>query len=700
MLEPTPAPHNQRDRLMAVLQREWPRFLLLAAIGLLVRLPALSGQFIWDDTYLISGNPFIKSPLLALEAFRHHLFLDSLSPHYRPVQNISFMVDYFFWNTDPAGYHLTNILLHVASGLLLYQLLRCLLLSANGWLKTTATASFTKRIVPFVVALLWMVHPVHSAAVDYISGRADSLAFLFACASWLLVIKSRTVRARWLRFAAIAAALLSGFLAICSREIALIWIVLFLVDSLLLRPSNWRTKAATVAACALLLFSYATVRNLAEHRSNAGPEPWPVSLRAVMMLRSLGDYGRLMVFPSNLHMERTVFYSENFTARDDWRYSGSSEYLSLLGTLVAAVLLFGCLKPGDGQRLRVAGTIWFAVGYLPISNIVKLNATCAEHWLYLPSVGLLLFAAGCVVAMPRRVQQSFAVAVMLAVVGLSVRSWIRSTDWQDDTTFYRRTCAAGGISARVAVNLARAYGIKGDLAKAEQTLRRIVAISPDYPVARNNLADILTREGKTKEAEVLFARLTEQAAENRKNYPRTWIAIYNLAAARSKTNQSKDAIAILDRARADYPQVWELISLEAELMRRDNRPQDGLRLVDDFVQRNWWHHAARLAQGKLYAAANDYPHAVEALRYAALLDVHDVEALDVLTELYARRHQFADAVATQKRAVARDPYEPRQYILLAEMLEKSGRGKDATAAREQVSRLQTLAQTVPAVAAN
>ena len=78
---------------------------------------------IWDDIFLTRDNPFIKSPLLALEAFRHYLFLDSLSGHYRPVQNLSYMLDYFFWNADPAGFHLSNILLHVGAGLLLYRLL-------------------------------------------------------------------------------------------------------------------------------------------------------------------------------------------------------------------------------------------------------------------------------------------------------------------------------------------------------------------------------------------------------------------------------------------------------------------------------------------------------------------------------------------------------------------------------------------------
>ena len=114
---------NFRARLIAFCGKQWPRYFFLGAIGFIVRLPAIQGPLIWDDVHLARDNPFIKSPLLALEVFRHYLFLDSFSGHYRPVQNLSYMVDYFFWNTDPAGFHLSNILLHVTAGLLLYRLL-------------------------------------------------------------------------------------------------------------------------------------------------------------------------------------------------------------------------------------------------------------------------------------------------------------------------------------------------------------------------------------------------------------------------------------------------------------------------------------------------------------------------------------------------------------------------------------------------
>jgi hypothetical protein len=171
---------RSQSRLRAYLKSDWLRAAVLGFVGILVHAPALQGQRIWDDQYLSQDNPFIKSPYLILETFRHHLFLDSMSAHYRPAQNISFIFDYFFWNTDEFGFHLTNTLLHTGSGILLYFLIRYLLGSLIFRDRSILVQQRAQRRVPwisnaaFLVAMLWVVHPAHSAAVDYISGRADS----------------------------------------------------------------------------------------------------------------------------------------------------------------------------------------------------------------------------------------------------------------------------------------------------------------------------------------------------------------------------------------------------------------------------------------------------------------------------------------------------------------------------------------------
>src|SRR5438105_15645321 len=89
----TSAPLFRRLDLAQFLCADSLRCLFLGLIGFIVRLPALQGQRIWDVSYLVQINPFIKSPLLILRSLRHYLSLDSYSSHYRPVQNISYFLD-------------------------------------------------------------------------------------------------------------------------------------------------------------------------------------------------------------------------------------------------------------------------------------------------------------------------------------------------------------------------------------------------------------------------------------------------------------------------------------------------------------------------------------------------------------------------------------------------------------------------------
>ena len=685
---------NLGGQLTTLRDKQWPRYLFLAAIGFLVHLPALQGQPVWDDDYLAHENPFIKSPLLALEAFRHYLFLDSYSSHYRPVQNLSFMADYYLWNTDPAGFHLTNILLHIGSGLLLYRLL-ILLFRKNGgiWNNIDPRSSTTAALGTFLIAALWIVHPVHSAAVDYISGRADSLAFLFAAGGWLLVLRGRTLQSPGVKLTFYSLAAICGVLSLCSREIACVWILLFLVHALAFaKDLNRKAKIGSIIGCILIFTIYAGLHQLpGERAEKGGTDNWRTPVRATLMLRALGDYGRLMIFPANLHMERTIFDPNAYRTRQSWRESANSEYLSILGLAIFAAFTYGCIKTGTGQRTRVLGAIWFFAAYLPISNIVSLNATIAEHWLYLPSVGFLIFLVGCAFDLPRSFRRPLAGLAAIVIIALGTRSAIRSSDWSDPETFYTRTLATGGNGARVEVNLGLIYARRGDYAKAEKLFRHVLDVIPNYPIARTNLADVLSRQGKTTEAEGLLTNAARIAPLESKEYPRTWMGIYNLAGLRHNAKDDAGAIALLDNARVNYPQVWQLISCESELVRRTQGPEAALHLVEDFVQKNWWHHAARLAQGRLYAENGDALHAVQALRYAAMLDVHDVEALRLIATMKMHENRLDEAFRAQRRAVARQPDQPSQYMLLSDILEKMGRPAEARAARAKVSQLQALA---------
>jgi tetratricopeptide (TPR) repeat protein len=706
---PTSAAVWRRLNLGWYFERPWLRLAALCICGVVARFPALSGQPIWDDDYLVNSNPFIKSPLLILETFRHPLFLDSFSSHYRPIQNISYCIDYFFWKGDPLGYHLSNLFWHVGSAVLLYFLVHRLL--PNLAVRPTGAEFSTKdcfqksvlSVTGFFIALLWAVHPVHSAAVDYISGRADSLACFFACGSWLLYLHGREVIRPLLRPIFYSGAALSALLALASRESGCTWLMVFVLHLFVFeRGMKLRGRLIVFAACLAILGTYVGLRHLPDTQSVvsiSGGSAAPV--RVVLMLRALGDYGRLLLWPGNLHMERSVEAPEANLGNEGWRHAIGNEYLSILGVLFGAVLLIGALRKGRAKPIRALGATWFIAAFLPTSNIIELNANVAEHWLYLPSIGFLIFAAGCVMEL-RTIGRRFAVAfACIAVVGLSLRSVVRSGDWVNSETFYRHSLAAGAAKPRMALNLGLILIAKGDFAKAEPLLRRVVAIYPDYPIALNGLAHALFRAGKLDEANHFFQLAKDAADKSREEYPRTWVAVLNVAHMRFREHDLEGALALIEGAQVQYPNTWELISFESEILRQLRGPAAALPSVETFARDNWWHCGAAIAKGKLYSELGRYEDAENAFRHASRLDLGAVEALNLITLLNLRQNHLDLAVASQRRAISRQPDQPRQYLMLSDILEKMGRHGEAEAALAQVHRLQMLAKSgTTEVAAN
>lgn len=692
-------------QLRTYYDRQWVRVALIVTFGIGTRLPALQGQLLWDDTHLVAENPFIRSPLLILEAFRHYLFPDSLGGHYRPVQTVSYIFDYLIWNGDNYGFHLSNVLWHVAGGCLLYKLLQQLIRVVgdtfpNENTKGTSVEGATiLDSAAFFAALLWVVHPVHSAAIDYISGRADSLACVFGCGGWLLYLRGREIGRPLFRHAAYGLAALSALLAVCSRESGFLWLFLFLFHLFAFdRKAVFRTKLLVLACCIALTGVYAGLRQLPARSlvSDVGSSRTR-SERGVLMLRALGDYGQLMVWPANLHVERTVIDSGEGRENKEWKNAIPIEYLAFGGVIFGGILLYGAFRPGPARAIRIFGASWFLLAYLPTSNLIDLNATVAEHWLYLPSIGFFVFVVGCALELPRRAWKLATLAACLAIVGLSVRSFIRSSDWVTPETFYRRTMLAGGASVRMAVNLATIYSQRGENARAESILRKVLHVDPSYLAARNNLGSVLSGQGKAAEAEKMYDSASTPTAEERENYPRTWSAALNLAHAAHNRNDDHSALAIIDKARRDYPGTWKLVSFQAELLRRTQGAAAAFPLVQKFAKDNWWHCEASIALGRLFCEMGDVAHAEDAWRHASRLDVHDVEAFNLMAQMDARLGRFGDAIKVQRRALSRQPGQPRQYLILSDILEKMGRPDEARVALAQVSEMKAIADASAAI---
>jgi tetratricopeptide (TPR) repeat protein len=665
----------------------WPAFVLCAA-AFAVYVPCLNGELIWDDHFLVGENPFFKSPIFIAEVFRHYLYPDSLSVYYRPVQNLSYMVDYWLGGGDPLLYHFSNILYHGAAAVLLFLLLKRLLPSLTRT-RFDPAHLFT---IAFGTALLWCVQPVHNAAVAYISGRADSLAMLLALGAWLLVLRGEENERRETRYALFAAAWLLALLALCAKEIALVWIGLFAIQQAFFDQEGRRRRITAIAFALTVLAAYAAIRHgvaLSDSRPALASGPvQPFSARGLLTLRALGDYCRLLFFPGNLHMERTVFAADAYRDAASWVRGLSLEYLSILGLLTLCGGVWACVAKGPGRRLRVFGVAWFGVGFLPVSNLFPLKAEVAEHWVYMPSIGFLLVIAGSVLAVPARWQRVAVTALLFAAVPLGIRTAIRSADWTDAATFFKRTIADGGFSDRAALSLANVYTQRGELPKAEAVLRDAARRFPDSAVARINLGANLIAQDRRAEAETFLRFNTADAVRIARDTPRTWRAALHLAHLLHDEKKTAEAMETLDGAIARHPATGELVRYKAELVRQTAGSAAAVAVLEPFAAAQWWNYQVGFQLGQLRAEAGDLAGASAEWMRAASLDIHRPEPFNALARAALAGGRLEQARAAQSRAVRRAPDQPGQLLLLAAILDELHRTEEARALVQKAESLR------------
>jgi cytochrome c-type biogenesis protein CcmH/NrfG len=593
----------------------WPGVLLVfLGAALLAYLPALNGPLMWDDYYLVGTNPFFRSPVFIGEVFKHWLYLDSTSQYYRPVQNLSYLLDYWLWSGVAYGYHLTNILLHGLCGASLFTLLR----------RRLAELDPTNLRVPAValgVALLWTVHPAHNAAVAYIAGRADSLAMLGAIVAWLLADASGPGR----RLLFVLPAMLCALLALCAKELAIFWFVLFALHRLVIA----RKPLALIPAL-LVVGVYFVLRSLPEARAAVANAGLPAGERALVMLRALGDYAGMLVWPARLMMDRSISSPVMYQSYALWLDNIEFEYLSVVG--LAALLFIGwkCRSHAPGRRWRLAGVVWFALGFLPISNLFPLNAQVAEHWIYHASIGAFIFAAGCLEPQSIRWPRAVAAVVSLLAVAFAVRTAVRAGDWADPERFYVKNVRSGGGTPRIHTQLAQIYAERHDYAKQEAVLRDLLVRFPEHSVARINLAGCLSAQGRTAEAEELLKRET---ANTHSRFPRSWIAALQLVNVRASQGDTAGALQASTEALRRFPDTWEVIAADARIRAASGDLPAARTNVEAFAAAHWWHLESWLVLADLCVRTNDMRGASQALSHASQLDLYDTRAMQRALEL-------------------------------------------------------------------
>jgi tetratricopeptide (TPR) repeat protein len=446
----------------------------------LLYLGTLHNDFVWDDRALVVENTEISTfdwPTVE-HLFTNHYF-DFKATHggyYRPLSALSLCADVAVYGKQPAGFHLTNLLLNAAVCVLAFLLLVELL---------------GNRFVALMASLLFAAHPLHTENVAWVAGRTDVIAMLCI----LLSLLGYAVWQRSGRTITLALSVVAFALALLAKEIAIVLpaLVVLIATGPFLRgehPVSRRGRLLSAVPYVIVAVFYMVVRTRIIGATTSAFIPFAKGIAgtAALSLSILAHYVYKLVYPFRLNAEFEVAVPTTF-----WN----------LHTLAGIVMVALCGWASYRWRKR-ADIIFalgvFAFGVAPVLNIIPIAEVSAERFVYLPSLGFTLVLAVVAAAGLARNRLLTITLCTALLAAWSVRTVLRTHDWHDANTLFTVTAAVASDNARVHANLGSSLYHDGRYDEALAEFTRASQISPNFADAWDGLARVEGALGKKEEA--------------------------------------------------------------------------------------------------------------------------------------------------------------------------------------------------------
>lgn len=510
MMAPAPGPaeapikheRSWKLRMPSAGSDQW----LLAILFVLAALPylgILGNGFVYDDDTQLLRNPFVRNFNHLKQIFTTTVWSfqggsQGVTNYYRPVMTLTYAACHAMFGFKPAGFHLVSILLNASVCCFLFWVVRRM---------------FDDRVIAFVAAALFALHPVHTEAVDWVAAVTDLEAAFFALLSFLAFLKLDKAAGRQ-RGAFIVAMIAWFALALLSKESAAVLPLLALIYEHACRPDRSTTsfsgKLSRYGGLWLALAGYIIVRihllgsfAPAAPRRSAGLNE--VALSAVALA---GHYFRKTVWPAKL--SAAYVFPPNLASLLPGIVTG-------LATLAVCALLM--IWAWRVDRRVFFGFAWFFIALAPALNIRWMpDFVFAERYLYLPSAGLCWAAAGLAVSGWRKSgatgKRAFAAAACALALAMTARIVLRGRDWKNDLTFYTETLRSSPRAVMIRNDLGNYYWDRGDSADAAREWEQAYQVNPNAVYVLDNLGLLRIQQDRDQDAVIYFERALAVSAQD------------------------------------------------------------------------------------------------------------------------------------------------------------------------------------------
>lgn len=490
--------------------------IVVAAVTAICYLTLLKNDFVlWDDDHYVIDNPHIR---ILGWSFIKWSFTTFVQGNWHPLTFFSHALDYAWWGLNPAGHHLTSLLIHAANTFLVVILVARMV---QLWKKTHADdgvgAEFPATLVIAVTAgLLFGIHPLHVESVAWVSERKDLLCgFFYLCALFCYcspsVVRLRPKVATIASVRPLQAALFFSLLALMSKPMAVtLPLVLVLCDRYLLSRIGSRKDLVRAVmekvpyVVPAIGIAIATLLAQKSGMTTNHAEMMPFLVRLLVGARSLLLYLLKMLAPLDL----SPVYP--YPLRDEVSLAALSYLVPLLLVVSSVVLLIRFRKQcGWWQPL----VLYYIFTILPVIGLVQVGAQAmADRYTYLPSLGPFIFCGVGVAALWQMVRQKrwrhFVLVVGLCYgSGLIFLTQIQIGRWKNSLVFWSSIIAEEPVRIPFAyTNRGVAYHKMGELDKALVDLNRAVELAPGEVDSLTSRGAVLMDKGNLDQAIADFTK--------------------------------------------------------------------------------------------------------------------------------------------------------------------------------------------------
>ncbi len=646
--------------------------------------------FVLDDIYTVARNPTVRS-LSAVGTWLSSPYAVSRSResgNYRPVLVASYALDYAVWGNGPAGFHVTNLVLHLIVVVLVF------VLAWRLWGRWIAAAG----------ASAWVaLHPINAEAVNYVAARSSILMTLFVAGAVLAYDRSVHAtgdhggitrgRSAW---GWLGGALLSGVLGLGTKEAAAVLPLLILIwdRARFGGTSTWGVSLRRSLPFWGLVAIWLSVRGMV--------------MAGVPGAAPAGSVGQAVLFAAKIVVTSVVHSLWPAALAVDSGWPATIDASDGAGA-VAGVVVLGLITLGAFRLDRRVGwgLTWFGIALAPLVALpfVTRLTLYQDHRVYLGEVGVAWIVGGLLdragrslpPVVPVRVVFALVVACVVTAAGLADAA--RTAVWGDADRLWEDTLAAHPTSA-LAHNERGLRLLKAERpADAETEFQKALRLIPDYGYTHVYLGMAHVARGNTEGAIAEFNTALRMR-------PRFTEARVRLGMAYEQQERFDGALAEYERALGDEPNaVFALVRSAALLERRGrvdeaiSRYRQALRIDSDqdeargrlgaallakerwseardvftsFLARYPASSAARFYVGLTYARQGQDDRALAEWRDAVELNRDDPDLLFELGQLYARRGQWSDAIGWYDRVLSRDPARVSAHLSLASAAERLG----------------------------